>query len=700
MMYGLIPMPKHYKDKKEQTKAFHTINFVIQETLDFDPVELGEMRFWNFEEIKFTMNEQSNQAIDVILSVQSGVPEEVDRPDLYKVQGYTLDIEEDQIEIGFLEKNGFINGLSTLKQMIVETEEDSFTFKSASIIDWPSIEKRSVSNTFAWYAGYGRIGFDMQLWGLKEWKEYLNICADFKINQFNMCMYGYWPFEFEKYPETELRNYPVDVWNQESDNWISVNYVHPNISNEFLTELFEYGHALGFDFFAYIGLNSYNGGYSSLNKEKRMKLEPGSKFVNDFDSLCLSDPSNIEYISDSIQRVVELGYDGIDFEESEESFWFCTCEQCQENFVKDRTPAEAKHHANYYLLNILYKKIKEVNADCVVGLRAWREPPLEKTEDYLQYVKEQIPEDVVLFWAPGLYVSEEEFPKWVSAFGKERIYARDSEANSVSSTMGRLYRTFESNVLRPEEETNHQFINNDIKQHIGSVELEVKGINGYMFEWYGYFIHLYAHAYYGWGSNMEEEEFYEYAVNAVFGPNISDDILYILENMLTIHESQMKIFPTEFPFLRNKVETRDIPTIEEAIADWDNIQNKIEKVKEYVSRDPRLAIYTKHFEKIEIGHQRNKVIYQLSLASIHYDNAKTKEEKVKYLQLMDKYNEENFNIVKREYFDVNPVAETGTKACMIPYHELKRVIHNELDPENKDEEQIYLGVEALGWLWL
>lgn len=700
MMYGLIPMPKHYKDKDEKTKAFQAINFITKEALAFDPVKLGKMRFWNFEEIIFTVNEQSDQAIDVILRVQSEVPEEVDRTDLYKKQGYTLEINQDHIGFDFIEKDGFINGLSTLKQMIEETDEHSFVLKSASIIDWPSIEKRSVSNTFAWYAGYGRIGFDMQLWGLKEWKEYLNICADFKINQFNMCMYGYWPFEFEKYPETELKNYPVDVWNQESDNWITVNYVHPNISNEFLTELFEYGHELGFDFFAYIGLNSYNGGYSSLNKEKRMKLEAGSKFVNDFDSLCLSDPSNIEYISDSIQRVVELGYDGIDFEESEESFWFCSCDQCQENFVKDRTPAEAKHHANYYLLNILYKKIKEVNEDCVVGLRAWREPPLEKTEEYLQYVKSQIPEDVVLFWAPGLYVSENEFPKWVEAFGKERIYARDSEANSVSSTMGRLYRTFESNVLRPEEETNHQFINNDIKQHIGSVELGVKGINGYMFEWYGYFIHLYAHGYYGWGSNMEEEEFYEYAVNAVFGPEISQDVLYILENMLTIHESQMKIFPTEFPFLRNKVETRDIPTIEAAIADWDNIQSKIEKVKEYVRHDRRLAMYLKHFEKLEIGHLRNKVIYQLSLASIHYDNAQTEEEKVKYLQLMDKYNEENFDIVKREYFDVNPVAETGTKACMIPYHELKRVIHNELDPENKDEEQIYLGVEALGWLWL
>src|SRR5699024_3071432 len=302
MMYDLIPMPKKYKNNYGNSKLFSTINFQIKVDLLFDPISLGKKRFWNYSDIAFTKNVPKVGAIDVILRVQTEVPMNVDRNDLYEKQGYTLEINKETIELSFMRKDGFINGLSTLKQLIEDTE-NQFSFKTGSIIDWPSIEKRSVSNTFAWYAGYGRIGFDMQLWGLNEWKEYLNICADFKINQFNMCMYGYWPFEFDKYPETELKNYSVDIWNQESDNWINVNYVHPNISHEFLTELFEYGHELGFDFFAYIGLNSYNGGYSSLNKHKRMKLEEDSKFVNDFDSLCLSDPTNIEYISDSIQKV-------------------------------------------------------------------------------------------------------------------------------------------------------------------------------------------------------------------------------------------------------------------------------------------------------------------------------------------------------------------------------------------------------------
>ena len=90
----------------------------------------------------------------------------------------------------------------------------------------------------------------------------------------------------------------------------------------------------------------------------------------------------------------------------------------------------------------------------------------------------------------------------------------------------------------------------------------------------------------------------------------------------------------------------------------------------------------------------------MAIASINYDNAKSESERIRYLKEMFDLNEKNFEIIKSNYFDVNPVSETGTKSCMIPYHELKRVLINELYPERKDDEPIYLGVEALGWLWL
>lgn len=700
-MYGLIPEPKVYQYGSGQTAVFKGWNVVYNglQLSEQDIRDIFVAKLWNYPDIKLNFNAPAPDYVNIRLNQELKASDQVTNQELYKSMGYTLDVVASEVTIGFEHRDGLVNALSTLKQLL-QKDADGYSLRLIEVVDWPSIERRSVSNTFAWYAGYGRIGFDMQLWGYDEWVEYLNICSDFKINQFNMCMYGYWPFKFEQYPETELKDYRMKIWNEESKNWVEVEYVHPNISEEFLSRLMEYGRKLGISFFAYIGLNSYNGGYPSIYKERRMKVPAGSKHVNDFDTLCLSIPENIEYLKAAIRRVVQLGFDGIDFEESEEAYWFCTCESCSERFLKGNTPAEAKHKANYWLLRQLYDVIRDENPNCIVGIRAWREPPLEKDLDYLKACRDSIPEDVVLFWAPGLYVSDEEFPKWVDVFGKHRIWARDTEANAVAATMGRLIRIFKSNVLRADEETNHQYIEKDIEMHIDSAKMGVKGINGYMFEWYGYFINLYAHAYYGWGSYRDPEDFYSYSLNAVFGEELGPDILYILKNMLSIHESQLKIFPMEFPFLRNKVGEQDLPTIRRAIEDWPNIDAKIRKVKEALAQDDQLRIYVKHFDKIENAHKRNRIIYDLCIASVNYDNAATPEEKRKYLLEMAYLNERDFDLVKQMFFDVNPVSETGAKSCMYPYHELKRVINNELDPEHRDDEPIYLGVEAFGWLWL
>ncbi len=698
----MLPEAKEYTKGKGKTDKFNYIKLEAETSiLSLNELrELLEMKLWNYPEIKIVASDFCRD-YSLILKLKVGLEAfNSENKALFIKQGYFLEVKPDGVELFYEHRSGLVNGLSTLKQLFKKLN-DGYYIDNLTIKDWPSIEQRSVSNTFGWYAGYGRLGFDMQLWGFEEWVEYLNICSDFKINQFNMCMYGYWPFEFDEFPETVLKSYPVAVWNKESRNWIMVEYLHPNLSEEFLSRLIAYGHKLGVSFFAYVGLNSYNGGYPSIHKEKRMKLPVGSKYVNDFDRLCLSDPDSVEYLKKSVRRIVQLGYDGIDFEESEEAFWYCDCKKCHHNFLKNTaTPEEAKNIANSQLLKSLYEVIKDENQDCQIGIRAWRQPPLEKPKELMKKMVNSVPDDVGLFWAPGLYVPESEFEKWTLAFGKERIWGRDSESNAVSSCFGRLIRIFRSNGLRCEEETNNQFLEEDIRQHIGSARLGVKGTNGYMFEWYGFFIHLFAHAYYTWGANREEEEFYKYSLTAVFGIDLADDILYVLKNMFTIHESQLKIFPTEFPFARNKVEKKDISRIERAKKDWTNIIRKLEKIKKAVSDNSKLKVYEPHFEKLIVAHQRNKVIYDLAIASVNYDNSTSDKDRIKYLQEMFTLNEKNFEIVKNNYFDVNPVSETGTKSCMIPYHELKRVLINELYPDQKDDNPIYLGVEALGWLWL
>lgn len=708
-MYNLIPEVKHLAEGKGEPYFFSRILFDLSGLKEGKVKKLCRkivpMKFWDLPSITISFNDVKAEAGLLSVTLNEGwrdisIPEAADAEAL-KSNGYSLESGNGNVDIRFSTEESLSDALSTLKQLAIR-RAGTFSMPMATIFDFPSLEVRSLSTTFAWYAGYGRIGFDSQLWGFEEWKEFVNICSDYKINQLNMCMYGYWPFDFPEYPETCLKDVPMKIWNRESRNELEILYTHPNLSREFLSELIEYAHLLSIRIFAYVGLNSYNGGYSNIHRGKRMKLPEGSKFVNDFDSLCLSDPENIKYLEKSLSRIVQLGFDGIVFEESEEAYWFCNCDSCGKKYgEKTASPAEAKHEANYDLLKKLHKVIKRENPDCEVGLRAWREPPLEKSVEYLKHCKKSIPEDVCLYWAPGLYVPESEFKKWIDVFGAERICGRDTESNAWSATQGRLLRIFKSNVLRSGEETNDQFIEKDIDQHRGAVSLRVRGINGYLFEWYGYFIHLLAHAYYGWGAQIDPEEFYRRAVYRIFGKVTGKDVLYVLQNILTIHESQLSLFPAEFPFLRNNVSEHDVAAINAAIEKWPDINGKIESIIAACESREELNRFAKHFYKIRGAHQRNHHIYKLCLAAVAYDKEKSEDERLRLLRDIENYNEMDFEVVRNMFFDIYPVDRTGVKSCMYPYHELKRVLDNKLGRNSPTQDQmIYLGVEALGWLWI
>lgn len=700
--YNLMPDVKSLSDKGGKPAKFSRIRFDLP---DPDQETLARRKLWNLPALACSFGKAEPESDVLGVVARPGVsadacPAGLDAARL-RGHGYSLHVEEGSCRIGYSTAESLCNALSTLTQLIAR-DPAGFHVGNLSLLDYPSVDIRSLSTSFAWYAGYGRIGFDSQLWGFEEWKQFLDIASDFKINQLNMCMYGYWPFTFPEYPDTCLKDIPMKVWNPESGNWVDILYTHPNLAGEFLSRLIAYAHSLSIRIFAYVGLNSYNGGYSNIHRDKRMKLPPGSRYVNDFDSLCLSDPENIEYLKAAMRRIVRLGLDGIVFEESEEAYWFCTCPDCTKHYgARTPTPAEAKHEANYVLLRALHRVIKEERPSCEVGLRAWREPPLEKSDEYLRHCAASIPADVCLYWAPGLYVPEAEFARWVAAFGAERICARDTESNAWSSTQGRLIRIFKSNVLRSGDETGDQFIEKDIEQHRGSVARGVRGINGYLFEWYGYFLHLLAHAYYGWGGEAAEADFYDRAVRHLFGEALADDILFVLRNMLTIHESQLKLFPVAFPFLKNKVSESDVPAIREARKRWPLIDEKLERIIAHCEAHEECAVHAPHFRKIQNAHRRNRHIYELCLAAVRYDNEKDPAARIRLLREIESHNERDFAVVRDMFLDVLPVDRTGVKSCMYPYHELKRVIDNALGRTTPpDEQMIFLGVEALGWLWI
>ena len=179
-----------------------------------------------------------------------------------------------------------------------------------------------------------------------------------------------------------------------------------------------------------------------------------------------------------------------------------------------------------------------------------------------------------------------------------------------------------------------------------------------------------------WGSTLEEEAFYQRAVRRFLGEEQA-------ENILTIHESQIRLFPADFPFLKNNISQTDVKAIKEAQKKWPLIDEKLQRIISYCEAHEQYAVHARHFRKIRNAHQRNRHIYDLCLAAVRYDN------------------EKDFELVRSMFFDVLPVDRTGVKSCIYPYHELKRVLGNKLGRNvPPDEQMIFLGVEALGWLWI
>ena len=222
-MINLFPEPKQVVDKNARSRRFSRI---VLPGADEGLVRIARLRFWNYPEIEISAGPAEEAFSIRFRNSLQGI--QVEQQHLFLTQGYTLDIGADSALVCYEGRAGMINAITSIK-MLLQTVEGGFELPQCEIVDYPSLAVRAVAPTFSWYAGYGRIGFDCQLWGYDEWVQFMNISLDNKINQFNMVMYGYWPFEFEEYPETVFRNVPVKIWNAENRRWLTVRYTHPNI---------------------------------------------------------------------------------------------------------------------------------------------------------------------------------------------------------------------------------------------------------------------------------------------------------------------------------------------------------------------------------------------------------------------------------------------------------------------------------------
>ena len=314
-MIRILPEPKRVIEYEGFTQAFQGICLDGGDELR----ELLQLRFWNYPEISIKKKEEADASCLTVHAVKSLEGIESEKPELLKEQGYDLEVGENGVTLKYETNAGFIQGATTIK-LLLEKEEEGFRLPLCHITDYPSIPVRAIAQTFSWYAGYGRFGFDSQLWGYEDWVQYLNICLDNRINQFNLVMYGYWPFDLPGYPETVFRDVPIKIWNTENRRWLTVRYTHPNLEEPFMDRFIQLAHKLEVKIFAYVGLNSYNGAYTIKHPEARMKPPKSSGFLNDFDSLCLSYPGTVDYILESMRQIARLGFDGYTLEESEEGF--------------------------------------------------------------------------------------------------------------------------------------------------------------------------------------------------------------------------------------------------------------------------------------------------------------------------------------------------------------------------------------------
>ena len=247
-MITLLPEVKKLTDRNGFTGVFEGLRITAKEMPE-EILELAKFRFWDK---KLPLDAPEGLRVQI----EKGLPEtEVDNEKLFREQGYTLDIAEDGVQLCYEGRAGLINGLTSLKQLL-EKKGTGYRLPTCQIVDYPSLETRAIAQTFSWYAGYGRFGFDSQLWGYEEWVEYLNICLDNKINQFNLVMYGYWPFALDGYPETVFRDVPIKIWNAENRRWLSVRYTHPNLEEPFMDRFIALAHQFEVKIFAYVGLYS------------------------------------------------------------------------------------------------------------------------------------------------------------------------------------------------------------------------------------------------------------------------------------------------------------------------------------------------------------------------------------------------------------------------------------------------------------
>jgi hypothetical protein len=594
-------------------------------------------------------------------------------------QGYLLKVDRDAVTIVGKAPIGTLYGAQTLIQLLRHRQSrGGYTIPCLKILDYPSTEKRFLAPAMAWYAGYGRIGFGMQLWGWEQWRWFIDWCLEHKVNGLNLCIYGYYPFRFDEYPETVLKDVEMNTWIREAGDEVVLRYTHPNVTNDFLPQLIKYANERGIEVYCYFGLDTFNGGYAMAHPESRYFSKDADKFRQFKYNLCPSRDDVLRYLERSVRKLMEIGFNGIVFEESEGGV-FCECSECRRRYYgTENDPRMALHKASYELLKKFHRVMKEAKPEAVLGVRMWRQGS-ELGPEYLRTQKDLVPPDTMVFWSNG--IDYERFVGWVDAFGPERIMGQDAESMGWAPTYGRLiflfpeqFSNYVSFVDSSYEPSFPQNLWNDIRQYRQAAKHHCKGVTGYAFDWHGWEIAPLSLAQYGWNPNppMKPSDFVEYGYKHLFGKRIGHMVAESTLNLPMVLESRIcedvvKPVPRDDPAKEGlgNIITLSIPTMfgegdgemRALTADLRRAQRSfatVRKARRQFRGDPHYLISLKSLENVA------ERTIKICKAGIDYRKAlrleKAKNPRadsiIRYLRSALENAEDNYRIVRENNFDL------------------------------------------------
>lgn len=463
-------------------------------------------------------------------------------------------------------KWGMLYGVQTVNQLAIEARRRKQDFlPGLTIRDWPDLKWRCLAPALTWYSGFNRLeGYDLCNWSRDEWKWLVDWSLLHKCNAWAVCMYGYWPFTLPGYPEATLDvgSYFFNPATGRKEPW---RFVHPNIRQEFFPEVIRYANARGLAIYAYVGKNSFNGGYllhhPEANAGGAAEMLP---FHPAFDS----------YVDAFLGRLLELGFNGFVFEDPESyhvpnqneacyrTFWAPWAETYGFSSVEQTDPNAPPLgvHVEYYTW--LFRQF-----DAAIqrhARRLGRQPEVYLISHFLlsRVLAESATEAERARWLALIdekqgrrvpyIVAEAREAEYVRLLGRDRVASLGGRGGSCTCAMRRIASV--NNNWEPGPMGTGVDWERDCQRRL--YEAGGFGAMGYLFEWRLNEIFGYLAAQYLWrnagvpGINNEDQVgFLDYAYRVHFGDRVGALVARALDGGSNVNEAMVMegVYGSQYP---------------------------------------------------------------------------------------------------------------------------------------------------------